>query len=89
MDAFGENSIASAGIRKPDPPSRILDTTPNMRSQLLSFLWDDSRLLFNDDSIDGYMEANNDTVIGKLLIWKFGRRPSWLHPSPSPVYEWD
>jgi len=25
-------------------------------------------LLFNDDSIEGYMEPNNDTVIGKWLI---------------------
>jgi len=36
-----------------------------MLSQLLCFLWGEGRLLFNDDSIEGYMEPNNDTVIGK------------------------
>ena len=65
MDAFGEKSIASAGIRTLDPPSRSLDTIPTTLSQLLSFLWSEGWLLFNDDSIEGYMEPNNDTVIGK------------------------
>lgn len=68
VDAFGEESLASAGIRTPDPPSRSLDTLPTTLSQLLSFLWSKGRLLFNDDSVEGYMEPNNDTVIGKLLI---------------------
>jgi hypothetical protein len=66
MDVFGEKSLASAGIRKPDPPSRGLDTTPTTLSQLLSFLWGEGRMLSNDDSINGYMEPNNNnTVIGK------------------------
>jgi hypothetical protein len=65
VDAFGEISLASAGIRTLDPPSRSLDTISTMITQLLSFLWGERRLLFNDDSIEGYMEPNNDTVIGK------------------------
>jgi hypothetical protein len=65
VDACGEKSLASAGIRTPDPPSRSLDTIPTTLSQLLSFLWGEGRLLLNDGSIEGYMESNNDTVIGK------------------------
>jgi hypothetical protein len=62
-DAFGEKSIASAGIRTPDPPPRSLGTISTTLSQFLTFLWDEGRLLFIYDNIEGYMEHDNDTVI--------------------------
>ena len=68
MDAFGEKSLTSTGIRKPDPPSRSLDTTPTTLSQLLFFLCGEGRLLFNDDSIDGYMEPNNNNNNNTVVI---------------------